>query len=81
MNWRQLKEFCNNLPEGELDNNVIMWQEDSVISDIEAMELQEDYYMDKEEDEGCYPESEASNGIDGLEKVYDKGRPVLWEDF
>ena len=69
---------------------MILWREESAISDISAEQLQEDYYMG-EDDDGCFPESEVEeilkdkdtypNGMDDLEKVYDKGTPILFENF
>lgn len=92
MNWKQLKEFCNSLPESELEKKVILWREDEGINKIEAEQLQEDHYIDPEESEnGCFSESDAKtmlkdkdaypNGLGDLQKVYDKGTPILWEDF
>jgi hypothetical protein len=92
MTWKQLKEFCNNLPENELKKKVIMWREEECVNAIEVMALDEDHYIDPENDEnGCFPESEAKifiededaypEGMKDLKKVYDKGHPILWEDF
>jgi len=91
MNWRQLKEFCINLPEQELDKKVILWREDEAITAIEAMQLEEDHYLDPEDEMGCFPESTAKSfiedvdaypdGMDSFKKVYDKGNPILWEEF
>lgn len=91
MNWRKLKEFCNSLPENELDKKVIVWGEYKAITKIEAEQLLEDHYIDHDNIEsGCFSEREAKslikdkddfpNGMDDLEKVYDKGFPVLYED-
>lgn len=81
MNWRELKDFCNSLNEEQLEKQVIIWREDEAIANISPMVLEEDYYMDPEEDEGCYPESEASSPIESLKKVYEKGDPILTEEF
>lgn len=93
MNWRQLKDFCNNLPESELEKNVILWREDEAITDISANQLDEDHYIDeRDSDNGCFPLSEAqsqiksdpkefSKGLAGFKKVYDKGSPILYENF
>lgn len=92
MKWKELKEFVNNLPENELEKKVILWREDESINQINAETLKEDHYIDPENHlDGCFPESEAKNmikdedaypnGILDLEKVYDKGTPILWEDF
>jgi len=80
MNWKKLKEFCNSLDEKQLENEVILWREDEAISDIEPQKLEEDYYI-SEYDEGCYPESEATEPIEDLKKVYDKDTPILIENF
>ena len=92
MNWRILKEFCNNLPENELDKNVILWRESEGIDKIGAEQLIADHYVDPNKiEKGCLTEGEAKslikdkdnfpNGMDDLEKVYDKGTPILYEDI
>lgn len=82
MNWNELKKFCNSLPEDQLEKNVVMWREESAISDIGAEQLQEDHYMDIEEDvDGCYPESEAQYPLEELKKVWSKGDAILFENF
>lgn len=91
MTWRELKEFVNTLPENELEKAVIVWREDEVTSPIKAMKLEEDHYVGDFSSNICFPLSEAKeivsdedefpNGIADLEKVYDKGHPILWEDF
>lgn len=93
MNWNDLKTFCNQLNETQLTENVILWREDEAITDIDAQQLEEDQYIDKEEMlEGCFPKSEVDdfiknqpedypNGLDHFKKVYDKGFPVLQENF
>lgn len=91
MNWRKLKEFCNSLPESELDKGVLLWREEC-LSEIEAEQLSEPHYIDPENsDNGCFAESDAKsftqdkeiypNGMKDLKKVYDKGHPILWEKF
>ena len=90
MNWRKLKEFCNNLPENELDKKVIVWREYEGITKIEAEQLLEDHYSNPYNiEEGCFPELEAKslikdkedfpNGMNDLQKAYSKGYPVLYE--
>ncbi|MBF4484418.1 hypothetical protein [Flavobacterium sp. CSZ] len=93
MNWKQLKDFCNSLPESELEKKVILWREDEAITDIDTEQLDEDQYIDeRDSDNGCFPKSEAESQIKmdpeefprGLEqflKVYDKGHPILREKF
>ena len=80
MNWRELKEFCNTLPEEQLERKVILWREDEVINKIEPKLLEEDFYIGEDED-GCYPASEAEEPIELLKKVYSKGDAILEEDF
>lgn len=80
MTWNELKEFCNSLPEEQLERKVILWREDEAINDIEPECLSEDHFKG-DDDEGCYPESEASEPIENLRKVYSKGDAILWERF
>jgi len=80
MNWRELKDFCNSLDEEQLEKNVVLWREDEAVTKIYSKNLCEDFYIG-EEDEGCYPESEASDPIEELTKVYSQGDPILWEEF
>lgn len=90
--WNELKAFCNALPESELDHKVILWRESEAITDISAMQLEEDHYIDLQNDEdGCFPESimhgfirdedAYPEGIDGFKKVYGMGFPLLTENF
>jgi hypothetical protein len=81
INWKQLKDFCNALPEEQLEKRVILWREDECINSIYANELDEDQYMHDEDEEGCYPLSQAEHPEHELKKVYEKGHPVLIEDF
>lgn len=86
MNWKALKEFCNNLPESELEKNVILWREDAedVITDISAEQLHEDHYIKVDDSEdGCFPVSEAKH-LDKdtkIKRVYKQGHPILTEVF
>jgi len=92
MNWKELKDFCNKLPESFLKEKVIMWREDECINNIDARQLEEDYYIDPERDDnGCYPEFEAiekinmnpedyPDGLEDLKKCYVEGFPILEED-
>lgn len=84
MNYQELKDFCNSLPESELSKNVILWREDEAITDISAEQLQEDHYIDLDNSEdGCFPVSECKH-LDPetkIKKVYDKGTPILHENF
>ena len=92
MNWKQLKDFANSLPESELEKNVILWRQESAITDISAEQLDENQYTSDHHDEGCIPESEALNSIEDnpedfpngmadFTKVYEKGTPILHEIF
>lgn len=80
MKWIKLKDFCNSLNDEQLQKKVIVWREDEAISRINAELLPEDQYIGDGE-EGCYPESEVSEPIETLKKVYSKGDPILWEKF
>lgn len=93
MNWKKLKDFCNNLPESELEKKVILWREDEAITNIETEQLDEDHYVYVDDSEnGCFPELEMQsqinmcptdfpNGVEHFTKVYDKGHPILHEIF
>jgi hypothetical protein len=82
MTWKELKDFCNSLDEKQLERNVILWREDEAINNIEAEKLPEDRYICPDAcDEGCYPLSEASEPLEDLKKVYEKGDAILWEKF
>lgn len=81
MNWNELKVFCNSLDENQLQNKVILWREGYAISNINAQNIEEDLYFESDDEDGCYPESEASKPIEELTKVYDKGDPILYEEF
>lgn len=82
MNWKELKDFCNSLDEKQLKKKVVLWREDEAISKIDPSILQEDHYIDPENDEdGCFPKCDAPEDTGELKKVYDKGQPILCEDF
>ena len=82
MTWQELKDFCNNLPEEVLDKDVVLWREEDSITEIESRELEEDYYMNPEDDLVCLPESEMPTNLeDDRVKVYDRGFPILWERY
>lgn len=94
MNWKELKDFCNGLTEEQLEKKVILLREEEVISEMEAQQLVEDYYIDETgvASDGCFEESTAKdlieknpddypNGMDHFNKVYDKGFPLIQENF
>lgn len=85
MKWNELKMFCCSLNEIQLLKDVILWREDSVISDIEPDVLQEDHYYDPEEPtDGCFTLSDAgyqAEDVPSLEIAYKSGTPILWEKF
>lgn len=84
MNWKHLKDFCNSLPESELEKNVMLWRESEAITDITAEQLSEDHYIQRDNPEdGCFPGSECKH-LDPdtkIKRVYKKGHPVLHENF
>ncbi|WP_202703140.1 hypothetical protein [Flavobacterium sp. UGB4466] len=84
MNWKELKDFCNNLPESELEKKVILWREDEAVVDIYAQGLEEDHYINVDDkDSGCFSVSEAKflDKDIRIKKVYDRGHPILHENF
>lgn len=90
MNWKQLKDFCNGLTEEQLQEKVIMWREHEEVNNIEVDTLQEDQYVNINRDQdGCMAESDMNWEInqnqnlsrEDFKKVYDKGFPLLWENF
>lgn len=86
MTYQELKDFCNNLPESELNKNVILWRENAedVITEIQAEQLEEDYYIKLDNpEEGCFPVSECKelNPKRKIKLVYKKGHPILSELF
>lgn len=86
MNWSELKDFCNTLPESELSKNVILWRENAedVVLDISAEQLEEDHYIKRESpDDGCFPVSECKDlePDTKIKRVYKSGHPILQENF
>lgn len=89
MTWKEMKDFCLTLNEDQLEKTVVIWREQESIYDMWAFCLEEDHYIDPEDYEnGCFSESDAKsmlynypNGMDDLKKVYDKGCPLLGENF
>lgn len=86
MNWKELKDFANSLDENQLEQKVILWREDEAITNIGAEQLHDDHYIGEYNDDGCYTLSDAGLTLkeakeQGLEKVYDKGTPILFDDF
>jgi len=87
-----IKQPYASLPESELEKNVMLWREEDAIIDISASQLDENQFISDHHDEGCIPESEALSsiknnpedfpfGMDDFTKVYDKGHPILHENF
>ena len=66
MNWKELKDFCNSLSDEQLQFPVRINREEKAIVFLETEILTENYYIG-EEDEGCYPESEAYDDIEKVE--------------
>ena len=82
MTWKELKDFANALTGEQLDNKVILWREEEAISKIDAMQLEENHYVDMEcPENGCFPESAADVPLSELTLVYKAGSPILNEDF
>lgn len=91
MTWQEMKYFCDSLDEKQLQSKVLVWREDECISALVPITLEEDNYVLDDAD-GCVPESEAlyimnlepqeyPNGLSDVKKAYDKGHPILMEDF
>lgn len=93
MTWKELKDFCNGLSEGELEKNIVLWRESEAITDITAEQLAEDHYVeDGNEEDGCFSETESESkhhddpefypkGMGHFRKVYKAGHPILHENF
>lgn len=78
--WRQLKEFCNNLPDEFMDDNVIWWGEETGGKLFAAYQLTEDYTTT---DYGCEPISEQDppeEGEEPWEVTHPKGTPIISVD-
>jgi len=85
MKWKKLKEFCNSLDELQLEKKVILWREEEAIINMDAEILADDYYIGNGED-GCYTLSDAGFSVEdieekGLKIAYEKGNPILCEEF
>lgn len=80
INWKELKDFANSLNEEQLQEQVVLWQESEAISEISTQILTEDHYIGEDE-EGCYPLSEATEPEEELTLVYKKGCPLLVEEI
>lgn len=93
MTWKEMKDFCNGLTEEQLGKRVIVWREEESISSFEPVPLSEDHYAEIDlSDNLCFPQSDMNtmikenpedfpNGANHFKKVYDKGHPILMEDF
>lgn len=79
-------ERIKTLSEDQLEKDVIVWREDEAVSSLEPMILHDDHYIAPDDEDGCYTLSDAGLDIEdvkekNLKKVYDKGHPILAEDF
>lgn len=93
MKWSELKEFANSLDEKQLENDVVLLREEEAIKDLSTFLFEENQYVNSEyPEDGCMDESEAKsqiescpddfpNGMDDFRKVYDKGTPMIAENF
>lgn len=85
MNWKELKDFCNSLDEGLLEEKVMLWREEEAIGKIDAECLGEDHFIGEYPEDGCVPESDVKSFTKEGQKEYKlylkKGHPILWEDF
>jgi hypothetical protein len=77
--WKELKEFCNSLPETELEKPVQWWGEEISGKVVKAHQLEEDYVTT---DYGCEPASvqEYEDDDDPYEVTHPKGTPMLEMD-
>lgn len=86
-----MKDFCDSLSPEQLEKKVVIWREDEAISKMDPVILESDQYI-ADDMEGCVDEDEAKyivefspddypNGMADFKKVYEKGHPILMEDF
>lgn len=77
--WSDLKNFCNSLPEEELEKQVHWWGDERGGKVYRAYQLPEDFI---ETDYGCEPLSAQEPPEDDEEYVisYAKGTPILDTD-
>jgi len=85
MNWQELKDFANSLNEEQLKCKVVLWREDEAVTKIETSIIEDDQYIISG-DEGCYSLADGGYTEDDIEEkglvlVYEKGHPILNEDF
>ncbi|WP_017258414.1 hypothetical protein [Pedobacter arcticus] len=90
--WRE-DEAVTDIKAIELDKTITLSEGDESIKDIDAIQLDSEQYIEPEViGEGCFPKWEAEdivknqpedypNGLAHFQKVYDKGHPVLTENF
>ena len=69
-----------------MEQKVVLWREDEAITNIGAERLHADHYIGEGDDDGCYTLDDAGLSLEeakeqGLQKVYDKGTPILFNDF
>ena len=77
ISWRKLKEFCNSLPDSELDKEVIWSGEEEGGKITSAEQVEEDYVQT---DYGCEPASvqEYEEGDEEYPVCWPKGTPILY---
>lgn len=77
LTWKQLKEFCNGLPESELEKLVIWTDEEEGGRIVSVEQLEEDYVQT---DYGCEPASvqEYEEGEEEYPVCLTKGSPILY---
>lgn len=81
--WQDMKDFCNSLPESEMNKPVQLIREEEVIGKIYGEQLGENMLYDPEErEEGCIEESEIpETDWPNYEIAYNKGTALLFENF
>ena len=87
MIWKEMKHFCNNLTDEQLNEKFMVMREEEVLTSFYPPAiLEEDLSLDPEASEGCFPFSEVKGSYTKeefaqLKVAYKKGTPMIWEDF
>lgn len=85
MIWKDIKDFISSLDENQLNKKVVLWRESESIEDLGIECLKDDHYYDPNQPEdGCFSKKDAidmSGNLDNYEKCFDKGQPIIWENF